>query len=83
MGVAAVVSILLFSLLHLTSTEPYTVGVVVSGLVHVDLFVVTGHLTASVLNHGPWSATAVATALALCCGGSPGHDRLVPIDGRY
>ncbi|WP_241483145.1 CPBP family intramembrane glutamic endopeptidase [Nocardiopsis halophila] len=64
-AVAAVVSVLLFGLLHLPANGPDAVSITVAGLVYAGLFLATGRLTASVVSHGLWNTAAVVAVLAL------------------
>ncbi|WP_190394282.1 CPBP family intramembrane glutamic endopeptidase [Nocardiopsis quinghaiensis] len=62
---AALVSVLLFAALHLPSSGPDVVAIVVAGLVYTALFLVTRRLTATVVAHSLWNVSAVVGVLAL------------------
>lgn len=58
-AVAIAVSVLLFALLHLPTTVPDVVSILVAGATCTALFVGTGRLTASVVAHSCWNATVI------------------------
>ncbi|MFD6950685.1 MULTISPECIES: CPBP family intramembrane glutamic endopeptidase [unclassified Nocardiopsis] len=62
---AALVSVLLFAALHLPSSGPDAVAIVLAGLVYTALFLATRRLTATVVAHSLWNVSAVVTVLAL------------------
>ncbi|MFV2195724.1 CPBP family intramembrane glutamic endopeptidase [Nocardiopsis sp. LOL_012] len=62
---AAVVSVVLFAALHLPTSGPDVVAIVLAGLVYTGLFLLTRRLAATVVAHSLWNAAAVVTVLAL------------------
>ncbi|KIH98128.1 hypothetical protein LP52_15230 [Streptomonospora alba] len=64
-GVAAVLSVLLFGLLHVPSSWSAAVAIAVAGLVYVGLFMLTGRVTASMVSHCLWNTAAVVAVLTL------------------
>ncbi|GAB3164226.1 hypothetical protein GCM10027059_19960 [Myceligenerans halotolerans] len=63
--VAAVVSVVLFGLLHLPTNLLDVLAITIAGLVYTGLFLVTRRLTASMLAHALWNAAAIVTALVI------------------
>ncbi|SCL28366.1 hypothetical protein GA0070616_3680 [Micromonospora nigra] len=61
--VAAVVSVLLFGLLHLPANALNTLSIAVAGLVYTGLFLATRRLTAAVVAHMLWNVAAVGTVI--------------------
>ncbi len=62
---AAVCSVLLFAALHLPSTWPDVVSILVAALTYTLLFLYTNRLTAPVAAHALWNAAAIAGVLAV------------------
>ncbi|WP_236743404.1 MULTISPECIES: CPBP family intramembrane glutamic endopeptidase [Nocardiopsis] len=62
---AALVSVLLFAGLHLPSSGPDVVAIVLAGLVYTALFLATRRLTATVVAHSLWNISALVAVLAL------------------
>ncbi|SCL23944.1 hypothetical protein GA0070616_2821 [Micromonospora nigra] len=61
--VAAVVSVLLFGLLHLPANALNALSIAVAGLVYTGLFLATRRLTAAVVAHALWNTAAVGAVL--------------------
>lgn len=62
---AAAVSVVLFAVLHLPSSVPDTIAIVLAGSVYTALFLYTGRLTAPVVAHALWNASVTVTVLAV------------------
>ncbi|MCK0118485.1 CPBP family intramembrane metalloprotease [Isoptericola sp. S6320L] len=63
--VAVVVSVVLFAALHLPANVPDVVSILVAALVYTVLFTATDRLTAPMVAHLLWNATAIVGVLAL------------------
>ncbi|MGB7819969.1 MAG: type II CAAX endopeptidase family protein [Ornithinibacter sp.] len=63
--VAALVSVVLFAVLHFPVNGPDVVSILVAGTSYAGLFLVTGRLTASVVSHSLWNIAAVVVVLAI------------------
>jgi uncharacterized protein len=61
--VAAVVSVVLFALLHLPANALDALAITVASLVYTGLFLATRRLTAAVVAHALWNAAAIGTVL--------------------
>ncbi|GAB3160221.1 hypothetical protein GCM10027059_07790 [Myceligenerans halotolerans] len=63
--VAAVVSVVLFGVLHLPGNIPDVLSITVAGLVYTGLFLATRRLTASMLAHALWNVSAIWAVLVI------------------
>ncbi|MGW5876354.1 CPBP family intramembrane glutamic endopeptidase [Nocardiopsis terrae] len=62
---AAVVSVLLFAVLHLPTSVPDVAAIMVAGLVYTALFLATRRMTATVVAHSLWNTAAVVAVLVI------------------
>lgn len=60
---AAVVSVVLFGLLHLPASALDALSIAVAGLVYTGLFLATRRLTTPMVAHALWNATALCAVL--------------------
>ncbi|RPF20734.1 CPBP family intramembrane glutamic endopeptidase [Myceligenerans xiligouense] len=61
--VAAVVSVVLFGLLHLPANALNALSITVAGLVYTGLFLATRRLTAPIVAHSLWNTVAIGAVL--------------------
>ncbi|WP_306369044.1 CPBP family intramembrane glutamic endopeptidase [Nocardiopsis sp. CC223A] len=62
---AAAVSVVLFAVLHLPTSAPDVIAIVLAGSVYTALFLYTGRLTAPVIAHALWNASVMVAVLAV------------------